>query len=126
MARPKKATENLRKKTMRIRVTADEESQILRNAKMAGFRTASDFFRHFGIGNKAKRNSISIENMDELLRLKGEVGKIGSNVNQIARAINQDRIRGYPIAVPDRIIEAAMLSVDEAMKQLLGLLGYGD
>ena len=111
---------------MRVRVTAEEETAILRNGKLSGFRTASDFLRHLALGKKViTRQALVISDMDFLLKLKGEIGKLGSNVNQIARAINQDRLHGHAISVPDTVIEQAMHSVDTAMEHLLELLGYG-
>lgn len=124
MARPIKAPAALRTRTMRVRISPEEEAQILLNVKMARYRTASDFLRSLALGTKPK--SLAPTTDEELLiRLKGEVGKLGSNVNQIARALNRHQEHGEQTTVPDHLIINAMYGVDTLTKHILELLGYG-
>jgi hypothetical protein len=124
MARPTKESANLRTKTMRIRVTAEEEKQILLNARLGRFKSASEYLRHLGLGNRVKPFAMNID-PELLIRIKGELGKIGSNVNQIARAYNR-RAEGKITSVTDDDISNAMHSIDTMTRYLLKVLGYGD
>jgi len=109
---------------MRIRVTADEEKQILLNAKLSRFQSASEYLRHVALGNRVKPFALNID-PELLIRIKGELGKIGSNVNQIARAYNR-KGDGTITTVTDEDIRNAMYSIDTMNRYLLKILGYGD
>ena len=123
MARPPKNGEDIRTETIRFRVTQDEKNGLWLNASQAGF-TPSDFIRSRVLGAKPARR-VPNANQELLIRLKGEVGKLGSNINQIARALNRRQETGQLTTVSDRDIARAMSGVDELTKHLLELLGYG-
>lgn len=125
MARLTKSPEVRRSETIEIRVTADEKAAIKTNAHNCGMNT-SDFLRDLGLLKNTKpamRNKSNVSR-ELLIELKGSIGKLGSNVNQIAREVNRRRLTGES-SVPDYYILNAMAKVDSAMQQLLELLGYG-
>jgi hypothetical protein len=59
------------------------------------------------------------------IRTLGELGKIGSNVNQIAYELHRQRIVGNGHHVPDRIIKDASASVKALSDHLLSILQDG-
>ncbi|MFD1258111.1 hypothetical protein ACFQ3S_14985 [Mucilaginibacter terrae] len=125
MARLTKKPEALRDHTIEIRVTQDEKAAIKTNASNRGMNT-SDFLREFGLlktGKAAMRSNTTISR-ELLIELKGHIGKIGSNLNQVAREVNRRKLMNEP-TVPDYYIINASEKVDNAMQQLLDLLGYG-
>lgn len=110
MARPHKDTEQKRSFMLRTRLTTDEKSRLDTMAKEAGF-TTSDYVRKLVLGNIPTRN---VPNPDRelLLKLLAETHKLGSNVNQIARALNVCLKKGQPLDVPDHALTAALYGVD--------------
>ncbi|WP_374949569.1 hypothetical protein [Mucilaginibacter sp.] len=88
MARPLKSDENRRTFTIPpIRVNASEKSLIEQNAKLAG-QEVSVFLRSLGAGTKPSRTVPTLDR-ELLLKVLAEAGKQGSNLNQIARALNR-------------------------------------
>lgn len=86
MARPTK-TEDKRTERLELRLSPDEKKRIEEAAKEAGY-TPSDFIRVKVIDSKPRTK---IATPDRAILLKGlaELGKIGSNINQIARHYNR-------------------------------------
>ena len=113
----------MRTELLRLRVTADEKKLVDSNAATAGL-TTSDFIRASILHTKPVRR-VATPNQELLIRLKGEIGKIGSNVNQIARALNQRNEDGKITPVPDKVIINAMNGVDTLTKHLLELITNG-
>jgi hypothetical protein len=87
MARPTKAREAKRDKIFRFCLTAAEREKLEELAKEAGL-TPSDFARVKTIGGKATIKKATPERQ-VLIGLQAELNKVGSNVNQIARALNR-------------------------------------
>lgn len=109
-----------RTKRLHIRLNAEEKSQLLAVAKEHGL-SISDFVRVTIIRSqpvmpKAKPDRALF------IRTLGELGKIGSNVNQIAHALHQERLVGNGHHVPDRIIEGALAGVKTLSDQLIHIL----
>ncbi|WP_051949602.1 plasmid mobilization relaxosome protein MobC [Methylosinus sp. PW1] len=78
-------------KFVAVRVTEPERVLIAESAKAAGLKIGG-YLRALAIGNagaRAKRGAR--EEREALARILGELGKLGSNVNQIARWCNTDR-----------------------------------
>lgn len=107
-------------KRLHIRLTTEEKKQLSEFAKEHGL-TLSDFVRVTIIRSqpvmpKAKPDRALF------IRTLGELGKIGSNVNQIAHELHRQRLIGNGHHVPDRIIENALASVKALSDQLLSNL----
>ncbi|QEC79340.1 plasmid mobilization protein [Mucilaginibacter ginsenosidivorax] len=87
MPRPVKTDDDKRKLVIRLRVSSSEKSLIWQLAKSAG-KTPSDFLRGLAIGAKPAR-SVPTLDREILLKILSELGKQGSNLNQIARELNR-------------------------------------
>ena len=105
MARPTKTGSEKRDLMVRVRLNVAEKKQLEQQAKTTGV-TVSDYLRikAFGV---APSQPVLTPQRETLLRFLAELGKQGSNVNQIARALNQ--AKGNPSAgVPEHIITRAL------------------
>lgn len=82
---------NRRKATQRLcrRVTPEAEERFKARAAAAGFANAQDYLSSFIDGDIRLNAAIRTD----LRHTLGELGKIGSNINQIAKAVNEGRIR---------------------------------
>ena len=89
MARPRKT--DARSKQLKARFTEAELETVTRVSETTGM-SVSDLLR-FGVLRQppppSRRNAHPVKDKQELARLLGAVGKIGSNVNQLAHIANQ-------------------------------------
>lgn len=124
MNRPTKVGDETRDLTIRFRVTRAEKNQIWQLAEEAKI-LPSDYLRLKVLGTKPVRKLPSPER-EVLLKFLAELGKIGSNVNQLARAVNrrQGHIeeRGPTIEVITDTLRGIHLMTTHIMK----LLTHGD
>ncbi|MBA9076558.1 plasmid mobilization protein [Rufibacter quisquiliarum] len=110
MSRPQKSGDEKRTVTVRVRFTPAEKKQLWETAAEAG-RSPSDFIRAASLGCKPLRPKPTPER-EALIRLQAELGKVGSNVNQIAHALNTCLLNGDPVSVPEEAISRAMSNVE--------------
>jgi hypothetical protein len=75
---------------VRIRVTQNE-LQALREAAIARRVTLSELMRRSALGIRLPQAKFSRRDIDLLVKLLGELGRIGSNLNQLTRQINRGR-----------------------------------
>jgi hypothetical protein len=96
--RARKPVEGVRTKVIPpIRCTEAEQTAIKERAEQAGLSVGA-FLRALALGDPGPRavRRPPVERK-ELARLLGEIGKIGSNVNQLARGFNASRLMpGFP------------------------------
>ena len=91
MTRPQKEMDMKREHRVTIRLT-DIEFSIIENAAEQAEMSISEYIRTQTMeGNVTARFEI-VADVDEIKKLIGEFGKIGSNLNQIARYFNQGGI----------------------------------
>lgn len=107
----------VRNKHLTVRLSDDERAAVDQAAERAGLMPGS-FARQVLLGAPAPRQvrRPPVERR-ELARLLGELGKIGANLNQLARAANAG------VVVYEGEIEAAiggLVEVREAILQALG------
>ena len=81
--RPKLDPEEKRSELLKSYVTPGEADLIKVRCSLAGM-SISDFLRSLALDQEIN----STANPDELKKIRAELGKIGSNINQIARAVN--------------------------------------
>ncbi|MGZ3218572.1 plasmid mobilization protein [Paracoccus sp. T5] len=107
-----------RSKLLQIRVTPDELAEIVAQADRAQLTPAS-YARSVLLSAPAprarRRPSIEAEAMGRLL---GELGKVGSNLNQIAHHMNAGRNEVSPAAM-----EAALSEVADIRAAILEAMG---
>jgi hypothetical protein len=83
IGRPELDPEQRRSELLKSYVTPDEYTLIKMKCQMAGM-SVSDFLRSLAIDQEIDTTA----NPDELKKIRAELGKIGSNINQIAKAVN--------------------------------------
>ena len=96
MARPKKEKELKRNHPVMLRFTDTEYEIITENAKAAQLPLA-EFLRRLVMDKRVTVKYEIVADVPELKKLITEFGKIGSNLNQIARHFNQGGIHSQEI-----------------------------
>ena len=88
MTRPQKETDMKREHRVTIRLT-DTEFSIIENAATQAEMSISEYMRTQTMEGKVNARFEIVADVDQIKKLIGEFGKIGSNLNQIARYFNQ-------------------------------------
>ena len=101
MARPKKATELKRSHPIMLRLTDTEYEIISENAKAAALPLA-EYARRLVMGKQVKIKYEIVADLPELKKFIAEFGKIGSNLNQVARHFNSGGIHSQEMRKKDR------------------------
>ena len=91
MTRPQKETDMKREHRVTIRLT-DTEFSIIENVAAQAEMNISEYMRTQTIEGKVNARFEIVADVDQIKKLIGEFGKIGSNLNQIARYFNQGGI----------------------------------
>lgn len=91
MTRPQKETDMKREHRVTIRLT-DTEFSIIENAATQAEMSISEYMRTQTMEGKVNARFEIVADVAEIKKLIGEFGKIGSNLNQIARYFNQGGI----------------------------------
>ena len=91
MTRPPKETDMKREHRVTIRLT-DTEFSIIENAAEQADMSISEYMRTQTMQGQVNARFEIVADVAEIKKLIGEFGKIGSNLNQIARYFNQGGI----------------------------------
>ena len=91
MTRPPKETDMKREHRVTIRLT-DTEFSIIENAAEQAEMSISEYMRTQTMQGHVNARFEIVADVAEIKKLIGEFGKIGSNLNQIARYFNQGGI----------------------------------
>lgn len=124
MARPRKNGDEKRTLIVYVRVTASERKRLDDAAREAGM-TLSNFLRLKAIEVQPQTRKPTPER-SALIRGLAELGKIGSNVNQVARALNRLQLGNGGREIPVELVIQTVSRADALIHHLTGLLGYGD
>ena len=119
--RGRKRADNPRQRFVTMRCSRGEYTAIEEKSSRAGLSVGA-FLRAQALGNAGPRSvkRPPIERR-ELARILGHVGKIGSNINQLAKAFNQvGRVPGFPELL------AMRREIGDIRTALLKALGRGD
>ena len=100
MAPKKKPKELKRRNNITVKLTDIELELLNQKAEMAGTSKA-EYLRNLLIGTPMKVRYEIVADMQDLRKLAGEYGKIGSNLNQIAKYFNTGGERS--LAMEDEI-----------------------
>jgi hypothetical protein len=84
--RPRKDPADKRSVKKQTHFTPDEAAEIEINCALAGM-TEAEFLRKLALDQEVSAQA----NPEELKKIRAELGKIGSNINQIAKAVNQGK-----------------------------------
>lgn len=96
MARPQKAKELKRSHSVMLRLTDTEYEVISENAKAAALPLA-EYARKLVTGKQINIKYEIVADLPEIKKLIAEFGKIGSNLNQIARHFNSGGIHSQEV-----------------------------
>ena len=88
MTRPQKESDMKREHRVTIRLT-DTEFSIIENTAEQADMTISEYMRKQIMEGQVNTKFEIVADVKEIKKLIGELGKIGSNLNQIARALNE-------------------------------------
>ena len=91
MTRPQKETDMKREHRVTIRLT-DTEFSIIENAATQAEMSISEYMRTQTMEGKVNARFEIVADVNQIKKLIGEFGKIGSNLTQIARYFNQGGI----------------------------------
>ena len=91
MTRPQKETDMKREHRVTIRLT-DTEFSIIENAATQAEMSISEYMRTQTMEGKVNARFEIVADVNQIKKLIGEFGKIGINLNQIARYFNQGGI----------------------------------
>lgn len=119
MARPKKDKELRHKHQIMLRLTDTEYEIISQNAKSANLPLA-EYARKQIMKQKVIAKYEIVADLPELKKLIAEFGKIGSNLNQIAKHFNSGGIHSQEMR---KAIEQSITRIYEMKYQVLKMAG---
>lgn len=119
MARPVKEKETQRSHHITLRLTDSEFDLIASTAKEAGL-SRSDYIRKQALEKEVCIKYDIVADISEINQLTSEIGKIGSNLNQIARYFHTGGVRSK--AMQDEIHEC-ITKLFSLRKEILELAG---
>lgn len=99
------------------RVDDEELDRFIARARRAGFQSHRDYHAAFVFGDV----ELDRRERHDLLRIKGELGKQGSNLNQLTHAVNAGRLTVMS-ADDMRIIHATLTAVEQISTEIQALL----
>lgn len=116
--RGRRRVDDAKTKFISVRCTAQERAQIDALARQAGLSVGA-YLRRLAIGSAGPRavRRPPVERR-ELARMLGHLGKVGSNLNQIAHAFNRDR--EVPHLTELKLIREQVKELRDALMAALG------
>ncbi|HEY1009978.1 MAG TPA: plasmid mobilization relaxosome protein MobC [Daejeonella sp.] len=124
MTRPHKGSDEKRDRIFKVRFSAAEKKLLMALAEKAGL-TPSDFVRVRTIGGTPLIKKATPERQ-ALIKLYAELNKVGSNANQIARALNRRTDSDSLTGVSTELIRDALQSIKTLTTQIAKELGHGN
>lgn len=124
MTRPQKASGDKRSLIFKLRLTIAEKQKLLELAADAGL-SPSDFARVM-ILNATPQGKKATPDRAILIRLQAELNMVGSNANQIARALNRRADSDSLTGVSMELVNEALYGIKLLTAQLAKELGHGD
>ena len=119
MARPKKEKELKRNHRVTLRFTDVEYETLTENAKTAKLPLA-EYARLQALNKKVTAKYEIVADIPELKKLIAEFGKTGSNLNQIAKHLNQGGIQAQEILKSLRQCMAEIYEMKYAVLKMAG------
>lgn len=119
MARPKKDKELKHKHQIMLRLT-DTEYEIISESAKAAHLPLAEYVRKQIMKQKVTAKYEIVADLPELKKLVAEFGKIGSNLNQIARHFNSGGIHSQEMR---RAIDQSVARIYEMKYEVLKMAG---
>lgn len=120
MARPRKGEDDKRKLMVYVRMTSEEKQKLFSLAASHGL-SPSDYIRVRTLEARPVTRKAGPDRAVFIAAL-AELGKIGSNVNQIARTLNYRNKSGDLPRVPDELVEYALRGVETMTRHIIQIL----
>ena len=120
MARPKKNIEERKRIIIQVRATMAEKNTLKDFAQTAGMNI-TDFIKARTLG-KPPKTKMATPDRQVLIQYLGELAKIGSNVNQIARAMNIQTKTFYTVRVKETVITETLGTLNVLSNHILNAL----
>lgn len=119
MSRPKKDMPPCKDRKVTIRMT-DVMYESLEQDAMRSGRTVSDYARELLLDNKPAIKQEIVFDSEELLHVLGDMGKIGSNLNQIAHHLNGGG--GWSGELKNEVMQAviALYKIRDMVREMAG------
>jgi hypothetical protein len=124
MARPEKNQEAIRSKRVDIRLNQSEHLSLVSKAQAQGF-SLSDYIRWAVLNSSPVQKQIDPYRTAIISGL-GQIGKVGSNLNQIAHELHRERITDGRNQVSNDRITVALDDLRLISDYLLNHLSRGD
>lgn len=119
MARPKKTIAPIKEKRIMFRVT-DELYDVIANEATSAKMTVSEYCRKICTDKKLIVRKEKVFNNPELLAALSNLGKIGSNLNQIARHLNEGGAMNLSLRKELLQCITELRSIREDIKEMAG------
>jgi uncharacterized protein YecE (DUF72 family) len=117
--KPQRGKKGGRAELLQVRLSAVEKAEVQRRAQEAGY-TAATFGRVRLLGDPGERaRRAPTVNAEALGQLTAQVAKLGNNVNQIARKLNEGK--GYDPRAAERLYQ----EVGQAMAAIRAAVSGG-
>jgi hypothetical protein len=117
----RKRAADTKEKFIAVRCTLDDHAFIGETAAQAGMSIGA-FLRTLALGTAGARAvKKPLIEREQLAKLLGEIGKLGSNVNQIARWANTDKR-----APDDRVLALMREDISAMRAEVMKALDHGD
>ena len=123
MPRPTKTHADRRVKRIEIRLTETEEVCLIDLAKERGL-SLSDHVRQVVLNCKPRIQKATPERA-VLIKGLGDLGRVGNNLNQIAKALNTDILINRRNTLPDQIITETLTVLHTLSCHLVNTLTNG-
>jgi len=96
----------MRNRTVRLRVS-EAELSALKSLAVARGLSLSDLLRRAGLGTRMPVRRFDQTDAAMLVRILGELGRIGGNLNQLSRRANAGKLLGH-----DADLAATLVGID--------------
>ena len=106
MSRPKKIEAEKKRVLVQLRTTDTDKKLLFEYAKTAGMNV-TDFVKARTLG-KPPRTKMATPDRQIFIQFLAELAKIGSNVNQIARAMNTQQKPFYSVKIKEVVIAESL------------------
>lgn len=108
---------------IQLRTNEADKKQLEEFAKEEGM-TITDFIKSRTL-NKAPRTKMATPERETFIRQLAELGKIGSNVNQIAKIMNTEKGTGYSVMLKESVIVQTLDDIRKTSTAILNQLEHG-
>ena len=119
MARPKKSDSAVLTHRLSVRLS-DTQYEIIKSYAEEMGMSMADFIRHQAIHGKINISYPIVVSVPEIQKLTSQFGKIGSNLNQIAKYFNTGGMQSKAIREDINECVAALMQLSKEVSEMAG------